>query len=363
MESSSFPAVHRSASTAPTLEDVAAAAGVSRATVSRVVNGLPSVKAAAAAAVAKAVEELGYRPNTAARLLAGGRTGSVALILTEPDLDSVSGSFFALPLRGVMTGIARASKQLVMLLASDSDEDESRLLRYLEAGHVDGAMVVLEAHSSYLPGQLREAPLPVVYLGRPPENPELFSYIDVDNYAGGRIAAQELVEAGRKRIAHIAGPTDLGVAIDRTAGWRDVLREHSLADDAVAYADFSVDGGAAAMEALLARFPDLDAVFISSDLMAVGALRAIRASGRQVPQDLSMVGYDDLIVASTLEPPLTSVRQPLEEMGSMMVETLLALLASPGAPPTSRVITPKLTRRSSVAPARLAPRKRSRKTF
>ncbi|OMH34246.1 LacI family DNA-binding transcriptional regulator [Tersicoccus sp. Bi-70] len=355
MESSPVsPPSRPGAATAPTLEDVAAAAGVSRATASRAINGRSSVKPAAAAAVARAVEDLGYRPNSAARLLAGGRTGSVALILTEPDLSSMgsssSESFFALPLRGVMTGIARASKQLVMLLASASDDDEDRLQRYLEAGHVDGAMVVLEAHSSYLPSQLREAPLPVVYLGRPPDDPELFSYVDVDNYAGGRIAAQELVDAGRTRIAHIAGPTDLGVAIDRTAGWRDVLREHGLSDDAIARADFSVEGGEAAMTTLLARVPDLDAVFVSSDLMAVGALRAIRASGRQVPRDVSVVGYDDLVVAGTLEPPLTSVRQPLEAMGSMMVDSLLTLLASPDSRPVSRVITPELTRRASVTP-------------
>ncbi|MEH0108766.1 LacI family DNA-binding transcriptional regulator [Tersicoccus sp. MR15.9] len=357
MESSPVSPTRPGAATAPTLEDVATAAGVSRATASRAINGLSSVKPAAAAAVAKAVEDLGYRPNTAARLLAGGRTGSVALILTEPDLSAMnaasSESFFALPLRGVMTGIARASKQLVMLLASDSDEDEDRLRRYLEAGHVDGAMVVLEAHSSYLPGQLRDVPLPVVYLGRPPQHPELFSYVDVDNYTGGRIAAQELVDAGRARIAHIAGPTDLGVAIDRTAGWRDVLREHGLADDAIARADFSVEGGEAAMGTLLTRFPDLDAVFVSSDLMAVGALRVIRASGRQVPEDVSVVGYDDLVVAGTLEPPLSSVRQPLEQMGSMMVEALLELLASPGSRPVSRVIAPELTRRCSVTPSDL----------
>lgn len=350
MESSPVSPARPGAATAPTLEDVAAAAGVSRATASRAINGRSSVKPAAAAAVAKAVADLGYRPNTAARLLAGGRTGSVALILTEPDLSSTGEPFFTLPLRGVMTGIARASKQLVLLLASDSDDDEVRLRRYLEAGHVDGAMVVLEAHSSYLPSQLREAPLPVVYLGRPPDDPELFSYVDVDNHAGGRIAAQELVDAGRTRIAHIAGPTDLGVAIDRTAGWRDVLREHGLSDDAIARADFSVEGGDEAMTTLLTRFPDLDAVFVSSDLMAVGALRAIRASGRQVPRDVSVVGYDDLVVAGTLEPPLTSVRQPLEAMGSMMVDTLLTLLASPDSRPVSRVITPELTRRASVTP-------------
>jgi DNA-binding LacI/PurR family transcriptional regulator len=344
----SRPAARGATRAAPTLEDVAAAAGVSRATASRAINGLTSVKPAAAAAVAKAVEELGYSPNTAARLLAGGRTGSVALILTEPDLAAMGSSFFALPLRGVMTGIAKASKQLVMLLASNSDEDETRLLRYLSAGHVDGALVVLEAHSSYLPAQLRDAPLPVVYLGRPPEDPDAFSYVDMDNYAGGRLATQELIDAGRTRIGHISGPVDLGAAVDRTAGWRDLLHEHSLPADAIAHADFSADGGAAAMEELLARHPDLDAVFIASDFMAAGALRVLKTHGKRIPEDVGVVGYDDFL-AATLDPPLSAVRQPLEEMGSMMVSTLLDLLATHESTPVQKIIKPELTRRNSVS--------------
>ncbi len=329
-----------------TLEDVAAAAGVSRATASRVLNGVPTVRASYAAAVRRAVADLGYRPNPAARSLARGRHDSIALILTERDLDELPHSFFAQALRGATAAVSRRSLQLVLLLATD---DAATLRRYLDGSHVDGALVILEAHSTHLPALLGPTGVPVVYLGRPVDSdPTVHTYVDVDNYGGARLATEELVAAGRRTIGTIAGPPDMGVAVDRLAGWRDVLTERGLPVPAPAYADFTADGGANAMARLLASQPDVDAVFVQSDLMATGVLKVLAASGRRVPADVSVIGYDDSILATTATPPLTSVRQPLEEMGQLMVDALLDRIEDPTAAPVQRILTAQLTRRESV---------------
>jgi DNA-binding LacI/PurR family transcriptional regulator len=331
---------------ASTLEDVAAVAGVSRATASRVLNGLPSVRTASVEAVQRAVAELGYRPNPAARSLARGRHDSIGLILTERDLAELPHSFFAQPLRGATAAVAQRSIQLVLLLATD---DDAALRRYLDGSHVDGALVILEAHSTHLPQLLGRTGVPVVYLGRPVDSdPIVHSYVDVDNYGGARLATTELVDRGRRLIGTIAGPPDMGVAVDRLAGWRDVLVERGMPVLPAAHADFTADGGANAMARLLAAQPDLDAVFVASDLMATGALKVLAASGRRVPRDVSVIGYDDSILAPTATPPLTSVRQPLEEMGHLMVDLLLDRIDHPDAPPVQRILPARLTRRESV---------------
>ena len=335
------PAGHAAA----TLEDVAAVAGVSRATASRVLNGIPTVRPASVEAVQRAVAQLGYRPNPAARSLARGRHDSIGLILTERDLAELPHSFFAQPLRGATAASTQKSLQLVLLLATD---DDAALRRYLDGSHVDGALVILEAHSTHLPRLLARSAVPVVYLGRPVDSdPTVHTYVDVDNYGGARLATTELVAAGRHVIGTIAGPPDMGVAVDRGAGWRDVLVERGLPVPRVAHADFTADGGANAMARLLAAQPDLDAVFVASDLMATGALKVLAASGRRVPADVSVIGYDDSILATTANPPLTSVRQPLEEMGRLMVDVLLQLIADPASGPVQRVLPAQLARRES----------------
>lgn len=331
-----------------TLEDVAALAGVSRATASRVLNAVPTVGASSVDAVRRAAAALGYRPNPAARSLARGRHDSIGLVLTERDLAELPHSFFAQPLRGATMAVAQRSIQMVLLLAGAADDDAA-LRRYLDGSHVDGALVILEAHSTHLPRVLGRTPVPVVYLGRPVDSdPTVHSYVDVDNYGGARLATEELVAAGRRVIGTIAGPPDMGVAVDRLAGWRDVLVDHQMTVPQAAYADFTAGGGASAMARLLGAHPDLDGVFVASDLMATGALKVLSASGRRVPADVSVVGYDDSILAPTANPPLTSVRQPLEEMGQLMVEVLLEAIADPTAPPVQRILPAQITRRESV---------------
>lgn len=312
----------------PTLMDVARDAGVSRATAARVLAGSAKVDERMTAAVLRVASELGYQTNVAARSLRSGRTGSVGLIVAVNELDTLGGTFVAAVMKGVMTALG-ASRVQPVLLPADGRRPEV-VAGYLSAKHVDGAVVILQHEIADLVTALRDVPVPLVWVGRPEANDTADPvYVDADNYGGGRIAARALLEAGRRTLGIIAGPADMQAAGARLRGWRDELADWAVPSDALAHGDFTLPGGATAMARLLARHPHLDGVFASSDLMAVGALRVLQASGRGVPSDVSVVGFDDTLVAATSEPPLTSVRQPLQEMGTAAGELLLRRLEQP----------------------------------
>lgn len=309
----------------PTLIDVAREAGVSRATASRVLAGSSNVDQRMTEAVNGAARALGYQANAAARSLATGRAGSVGLIVAGNQLEGLSDWFIAAPLRGATAVLSESQLQPVLLLA-DRNHIE-RLTSYLNGGHIDGAVVILQHEIVDFVGFFKSVVVPLVYIGRPAGAGALgLNFVDSDNYGGGRIATRALLDGGRRRIATISGPADMRAAVDRQIGWRDELAEQNIAPGPVAHGDFTMQGGAAAMARLLSRSPDLDAVFAASDLMAVGALRVLEASGRSVPADVSVVGFDDSVVAFTAVPPLTSIRQPLEEMGHAAAELLLSVI-------------------------------------
>jgi DNA-binding LacI/PurR family transcriptional regulator len=190
--------------------------------------------------------------------------------------------------------------------------------------------------------------IPVVVGGRPPAGTRV-SYVDVDNTEGARMAVEHLVTSGRRAIATIAGPSDMSAGLDRVAGYRQALGAAGLPLDDVltAVADFTQQGGADAMRAILRGRPDIDAVFAASDLMAAGALQVLRAAGRRVPDDVAVVGFDDSPIAATTDPPLTSVRQPIEEMGREMVRLLLDQAARPATVPRKVVLATQLVVRHS----------------
>jgi DNA-binding LacI/PurR family transcriptional regulator len=312
----------------PTLEQVAALAGVSRATVSRVVNGSPKVSPVVRAQVERAVAKLGYVPNRAARSLVTRRADSIALVVSEPHARFLSEPFFAGMVRGVSAALAETGVQLVLLIAHDPP-DRGRLERYVVGGHVDGVLLASLHGDDPLPGILDRAGGPAVLVGRPP-GPTPATYVDADNRGGAGKAVDHLVARGRRTIATISGPLDMAVGLDRLDGWRDGLAAAGLdgAGDLVEAGDFTEEGGAAAMGRLLARpGRPVDAVFAASDLMAAGALRALRAAGRRVPDDVAVVGFEDSVVARYAQPPLTTVRQPIEEMGRQATRLLLARAA------------------------------------
>ncbi len=339
----------------PTLEAVAERAGVSRATASRVVNGAAGVRTPLVERVRSAVEELGYVPNQAARTLVTRRNDAVAVVIAEPETRVFADPFFAQQLRGISKELSSHDSQLVLLLIEDTD-DFARVGRYLSGGHVDGALIFSLHADDPLPTITERLRMPVVFGGRPGwaqgRVDRSVLYVDCDNRGGAREAVRHLVSLGRRRIAHICGPLDQTASVDRLDGFRDVLLD---ADPRlIVEGDFTPDGGERAMAELLDRCPDLDAVFAASDLMASGALRVLRRRGRRVPEDVAVVGFDDMVqVAGWTDPPLTTVRQDVEEMGRLMARLLLRVLDGHAgqpdrAPAPSSVITEtRLVRRAS----------------
>jgi DNA-binding LacI/PurR family transcriptional regulator len=306
----------------PTLEQVAALAGVSRATVSRVVNGSPKVLPDTVAAVNRAIVELGYVPNRAARALVTRRTDSVALVVSEPDSRVFSDPFFAGILRGVSMTLAPTSFQLVLLI-EPAEGDDQRLLRYLRGGHVDGAIIVSHHGRDNVLQELAQLPLPIVFSARPLGVDVPVASVDVDNVAGARTAVEYLLSLGRRRIGTVTGPLDMTAGLDRLTGYKQVVAEAGL-DEAVAYGDFTADGGEQAALKLFDEHPELDGLFVASDLMATAALRVLSQRGRRVPDDVAVVGFDDSVLATTTNPQLTTVHQPVEQLGARLAEIIVA---------------------------------------
>jgi DNA-binding LacI/PurR family transcriptional regulator len=280
------------------------------------------------AAVTAAAQELNYRPNLTARGLVTGRTGLVGLVVNEPDDRVFADPYFATVLRGAHDVLSESDTAMVLTLIAD-DRERERLFDMV-AARLDGLLVVYGHGDATLRTGLRATGVPVVYAGRTPaigDSDE--SWVDADNVGGAVIGVEHLLARGRRRIVTIAAPQDMAAGIDRLAGWRKALQAGGIdaSDEWVEVGTFLEESGHECMQRLLDRVPDLDAVFVAGDLMARGACRALRAAGRQVPEDVAVVGFDDSVVATTTTPMLTTVRQPVEKLGARLAEILLAKLA------------------------------------
>ncbi|WP_336322205.1 LacI family DNA-binding transcriptional regulator [Streptomyces lavendofoliae] len=322
----------------PTLEEVAALAGVGRGTVSRVVNNAPGVKAATRLLVQQAIDRLGYVPNRAARALAASRADAVALVIPESTRRFFAEPFFSDIVHGVGAALADADMQLLLTLVR-TDKERQRFAQYARAGRVDGVLLVSVHDSEPLPDMLAELEVPTVLSGRR-HSDESVSYVDSDNAGGARAAVRHLVGTGRRAIATIAGPPDMYAAQCRLRGYRDEMRAAlGEVDPALtAWGDFTEESGRRATRELLARRPELNAIFAASDVMAAGALHELRAAGRRVPGDVAVVGFDDSPIARHTDPPLTTVRQPVEEMGRAMAGVLLEAVREQSAAAWRHVI-------------------------
>jgi DNA-binding LacI/PurR family transcriptional regulator len=317
----------------PTLEMVAAAAGVSRGTASRALNGSPNVSPRALEKVRRAASELKYRPNLHARSLVTGRTGLVGLVVNESDDRVFADPYFATVLRGAHDALSQAGSALVLTLAAD--EPERDRLFDLVATRLDGLMVVYGHGDTMLRTGLRATGVPVVYAGRTPsigDSDE--SWVDSDSLQGAMTAVEHLLGRGRRHIVTIAGPQEMAAGLDRLAGWRHALRAASIDPPAewVEVGTFLDESGYSCMTTLLARVPDLDSVFVANDIMAIGAIRALRDAGKSVPDDVSVVGFDDIPASARHDPPITTVSQQVETMGRTLAETLLSRLQGDDEP-------------------------------
>jgi DNA-binding LacI/PurR family transcriptional regulator len=317
----------RQRSGTPTLEEVAAHAGVGRGTVSRVINNAAGVKDSTRRAVQQAIAELGYVPNLAARSLAGRRADAVALVMTEPDWRKFAEPFFSEIVQSLGDALADTGLQLLLTLVR-SDDERRRFLEYARGGRVDGVLMMSVHAGDPLPDMLAEARLPTVLLGRR-SGDEYVSYVDADNVGGARSAVSRLLDQGRTAIATITGPLDMYVAQCRLRGYREALELAGRTGERVAEGDFTEESGRRAMAELLQRHPEIDGVLAASDTTAAGALEALRAAGRRVPDDVAVIGFDDFPLARRTEPRLTTVRQPLEEIGRAMVRLLLEEMEEP----------------------------------
>jgi DNA-binding LacI/PurR family transcriptional regulator len=269
------------------------------------------------------------------------------VVVPEPDDRVFSDPFFAGTLRGVTRVLGERDIQLVLLLARPG-ASTARTLRYLTARHVDGALVVSHHREDRLAEQLADIGLPCVFGGRPWTGGDRVAYVDVDNTAGEREATEVLIARGCTRIGTIAGPADMTASADRLAGWRQAMAMAGLPAEAVEHGDFTDASGETAARALMERHPDLDGIVVASDLMAAGALRVRAELGRRVPDDIAVVGYDDLGVAERTSPPLTTVRQPVEEMAERATRLLLERVDGvDGSHPMRMIIPPTLVRRDS----------------
>ncbi|MER7515532.1 LacI family DNA-binding transcriptional regulator [Streptomyces sp. NPDC126499] len=319
----------RRGSGTPTLEEVAARAGVGRGTVSRVINKASGVRESTRRAVQRAIDELGYVPNLAARSLAGRPAGAVALVMTKTDWRLFGEPFFSEVVRAVGDALSEAGLQLLLTLVR-TDDERRRLVEYVRGGRVDGVLLMSVPAEDALPDMLADAGLPTVLLGRR-SGDERVTYVDTDNVGGARAAVRHLAGGGRKAIAAITGPPDMYVAQCRLRGYREALADAGLPEvpSLVVEGDFTEASGRRAMAELIERHPAVDAVFAASDSMAAGALTALLAAGRRVPEDVAVVGFDDFELAERTEPPLTTVRQPMEEIGRTMVRLLLEEMEQP----------------------------------
>ncbi|MEU9786743.1 LacI family DNA-binding transcriptional regulator [Streptomyces phaeochromogenes] len=330
----------------PTIHDVAREAGVSRGTVSRVLNGGHYVSPTAQEAVNAAIRRTGYVVNRHARSLITGRSDSIGFLLTEPQERFFEDPNFNVLLRGCTQALAAHDIPLLLMLAGTEDE-RRRITRYITAGHVDGVLLVSSHSGDPVAEQLREAGVPLVMCGKPIGVGSKVSYVAADDRDGARDMVRHLVSLGRRRIGVVTGPLDTPGGVERLAGYREVLSESGIDFDErlVVSGDYSRASGEAGAEGLLAQCPDVDAVFVASDLMAQGVLTSLERAGRRVPEDVSVGGFDDSSAALAARPQLTTIRQPYDRISAEMVRVLLAQIG--GEDPAAVILPTELVKRQS----------------
>jgi LacI family transcriptional regulator len=329
---------------APTIADVARAARVSTATVSRVLNGNTEVNSELAARVNKAIRDLAYQPSRIARGLRTQRTAVWAVVISD-----IRNPFFTDMVRGVEDIAYANGYSLVLCNAEEDPVKEARYLQLAVAEHMGGVIVAPASSSKTDVSVLLERGVKVVTVDRKLSGPRLVDRVLIDNQGGAEMAVSHLVEGGCRRVACISGQADVSTAVDRLAGYKAGLRSHGIrvTPQLIRAGDYREQSGKAAMEELLAlpRMPD--AVFVSNNLMTLGALAAISEAGLQIPNDIAVVGFDDPSWASLLRPSLSTVAQPTYDLGAETARMLLQRIEGYTGPARELVLSPSLRPRAS----------------
>lgn len=332
-----------------TIDDVSKRAGVSRSTVSRVVADNGYVSEEKRRAIEAAIAELGYRPNTLAQALRSNRSNMIGAVVVD-----VGTPYFANMVYGLQRGTRKAGKALMVSSGYADQDEEARAIIELVDRSCDGIVLYLERPlRGDVVAIIRAARIPVVMIGR--QGCEVArGSVQLDNFGGARDAINFLLDNGHRKIVHLSGQADFGDTLARLEGIEAALvaRGMSMADIAVVNGEFSQEFGYAATVALIEEGHDFTAIFAGDDDMAAGVLLALRHAGKAVPTDVSVIGFDDTFHARHLWPPLTTIRQPVDEIGEAAATLLLKLLAEPETAMLETVIATSLVIRDSVGPAR-----------
>jgi LacI family transcriptional regulator len=334
-----------------TLEEIAKRAGVSRSTVSRVINEHPNVRDEVRSRILEIIEKTGYQPNLAARSLASRRSKIIGLVIPRQIQTIFTDPYFPRLTLGITQACNHFDYTISLFLLETIDDERKLFPRISRSGLLDGVIVQSTREGDIAIPLLVENRVPFVVVGRPFDTPEA-SYVDVNNPKAASSAVEHLIKLGRRRIATITGPLSHNVGRDREAGYRQALRKNNLPVDGnlIIEGDFTEESGYRAANTLLTQQPD--AVFAASDSMALGALRAFHEAGKRVPEEIAIVGFDDLPLAISADPHLTTVRQPIRRFGFKAVELLIDIIQQGNIPPRRFVFDTELVIRDSCGATR-----------
>jgi LacI family transcriptional regulator len=330
-----------------TLEDIAKLAGVSRSTVSRVVNEHPNVRGSVRERILEIIENTGYHPNAAARTLASQRSWTIGMILPHSVSFFFTDPFYPHLTKGIAQGCNQNDYTLAFFLVGAKEDEDKIFPRISRKDMLDGVLIQSGHQGDQgIIGRLIDTKMPLVVIGRPFRSDNV-SYIDIDNFNAAYNAVSYLIRQGYKRIGTITGPTNTTVGIDRKEGYQKAFLERGLEVNEllVIEGDFSEVSGYYAMQQLLPEKPD--AIFAASDIMAIGAMRAVREAGLSIPADIAFIGFDDLPIAAMADIQLTTVRQPVVELGVKAVELLIDLIENDLKPPQHLIMGTELVIRNT----------------
>jgi LacI family transcriptional regulator len=328
-----------------TLEDIGRLAGVSRSTVSRVINGQANVNPTVRSRVQEVIQRTGYSPNVVARSLVSGRTGVIGLVIPSRVHSLFEDPYFSRLIQGISAASNQAGNTLSLFLFQNEEEESALYPRVVTSGVLDGLILTATRMADPLLARMAVDEIPLVIVGRP--DVDGVSYVDVDNRGGASLAATHLVDLGYKRIAIISAPVSTTAGVDRLSGFVEglALRGMPLHPDLRSDGDFSEESGYQAMLQLIPNRPD--AVFAASDTMATGALRALREAGLRVPGDVALMGFDGLPASAKSTPALTTIHQPVTDTGARAVQVLNELVNGSTPPPIVEVLPVDLVVRES----------------
>lgn len=313
-----------------TLEEIGKIAGVSRATVSRVINNHPNISDSVRERVLEVIAETGYRPNIAARTLASNQSRILGLVIPAIISNVFTNPYYPMLIQGITQKCNELDYTLTLFMFQTQAEQDIGTARIVNNALLDGLIITADHNENNLVEQLQQANMPFVQIGRPIDDAAIH-YVDADNILGGRLATEYLIELGCQRIAQVATAKN-PAGEDRDAGYKQALVENliELDENLIVFADFSESQAYRVTKDLLQYKPD--GIFVQSDWMAIGVIRALEEAGLRIPLDVAIASFDDLPIATRDKPHLTTIRQPIEATGRVAVETLLHVINNPDAP-------------------------------